>query len=144
MHFGLSEEHAMIVESARAFVEQELYPHEEEVEATDTVRPEILRQITQKALEMGFYAANMPEELGGGGLDAVSLCLLERELGRASFALQYAVARPSNILQACVGEQVENYLLPTIRGEKVLPRHDRTGCRLGCALHEMQGRARWR
>lgn len=119
MQFGLTEEQNMIVESARAFVEQELYPHEEEVEATDTVRPEILEQITQKALEMGFYAANMPEDLGGGGLDAVSLCLLERELGRASFALQYAVARPSNILQACVGDQIENYLLPTIRGEKV-------------------------
>ena len=119
MHFGLTEEHSMIIESARVFVEQELYPHEEEVEATDAVRPEILKQITAKALEMGFYAANMPEELGGGGLDAVSLCLLERELGRASFALQYAVARPSNILQACVGDQIENYLLPAIRGEKV-------------------------
>jgi len=119
MQFGLSEEHSMIVESARAFVEQELYPYEEEVEETDTVRPELLEQITKKALEMGFYAANMPEEQGGGGLDAVSLCLLERELGRASFALQYAVARPSNILQACVGDQIENYLLATIRGEKV-------------------------
>ncbi len=119
MNFGLTEEHAMIVESVRAFVEEELYPHEEEVEATDSVRPEVAEQITRKALEMGFYAANMPEELGGGGLDTVSLCLLERELGRASFALQYAVARPSNILQACVGDQVENYLLPTIRGEKV-------------------------
>ncbi len=119
MDFGLSEEHTMIIESARAFVEQELYPHEEEVEATDTVRPELIEQIKAKALEMGFYAANMPEELGGGGLDSVSLCLLERELGRASFALQYAVGRPSNILQACVGDQIENYLLPTIRGEKV-------------------------
>ena len=119
MDFGLSDEHSMIIESVRAFVEEEIYPHEEEVEATDTVRPEIIEKITKKALEMGFYAANMPEELGGGGLDAVSLCLLERELGRASFALQYAVARPSNILQACVGEQIENYLLPTIRGEKV-------------------------
>lgn len=119
MDFALSEEQQMIVESARAFVEEELYPHEEEVERTDHIRPELLKQITQKALAMGFYAANMPEELGGGGLDAVSLCLLERELGRASFGLQYGVARPSNILQACTGDQVENYLLPTIRGEKV-------------------------
>jgi acyl-CoA dehydrogenase len=119
MDFALSEEHQMIVESARAFVEAELYPHEEEVERTNHIAPELLEQITQKALAMGFYAANMPEELGGGGLDAVSLCLLERELGRASFGLQYAVARPSNILQACKGDQVERYLLPTIRGEKV-------------------------
>ena len=51
----------------------------------------------------------MPEELGGGGLDHVALTLMERELGRTSFALQYAVARPSNILRACQGEQIERY-----------------------------------
>ena len=61
----------------------------------------------------------MPEELGGGGLDHVALTLMERELGRTSFALQYAVARPSNILRACTGEQIERYLLPAIRGERV-------------------------
>jgi acyl-CoA dehydrogenase len=56
---------------------------------------------------------------GGGGLDAVGVALMERELGRASFALQYAVARPSNILRACKGAQIERYLLPAIRGERV-------------------------
>ena len=40
-------------------------------------------------MELGIYAANMPEALGGGGLDNVSLVLLERELGRAAYALQY-------------------------------------------------------
>ncbi|MBT4890714.1 MAG: acyl-CoA dehydrogenase, partial [Rhodospirillales bacterium] len=119
MDFALSEEQQMIVESARSFVEEELYPYEEEVEKTDHIRPELLKQITEKALAMGFYAANMPEDLGGAGLDSVTLCLLERELGRASFGLQYAIARPSNILQACTGDQIENYLLATIRGEKV-------------------------
>jgi acyl-CoA dehydrogenase len=44
---------------------------------------------------------------------------MERELGRTSMALQYAVARPSNILRACKGPQVERYLLPAIRGERV-------------------------
>ncbi len=119
MDFALSEEQQMIVDSTRAFVEQELYPHEEEVERTDHIRPELFAQIAQKALDMGFYAANMPEEIGGGGLDAVSLTLFERELGRANFGLQYAVARPSNILRACRGEQIDRYLLPTIRGEKI-------------------------
>ena len=119
MDFALTEEHEMIVKSARAFVEEELYPHEDVVEQTDQVPPEIREQVKQKALEMGFYAANMPEELGGGGLDAVSLALLERELGRANMALQYSVARPSNILQACVGEQRDQYLFPCITGEKV-------------------------
>ncbi|MCH6587283.1 MAG: acyl-CoA dehydrogenase family protein [Proteobacteria bacterium] len=119
MDFALSTEQRLLVESLRAFVEQELYPHEAEVERTGELRPELIEAIKAKAIELGFYAANMPEELGGGGLDHVSTALLERELGKASFALQYIVARPSNILQACAGDQVERYLLPTVRGERL-------------------------
>src|SRR5262249_38797805 len=73
-----------------------------------------------KAIAAGLYAANFPAELGGGGLDALALTLVERELGWTSYALQALVARPSNILQACRGDQVDAYLLPAIRGE----RHD--------------------
>jgi acyl-CoA dehydrogenase len=119
MNFGLTSEQQMLVDSAKAFVEKELMPYENEVEQTDEVRPELIQEIHKKALNAGFYAANMPEDLGGGGLDHVGLALLERELGRTSFALQYAVARPSNILRASNDEQKERYLLPAIRGERV-------------------------
>jgi acyl-CoA dehydrogenase len=119
MEFGLTPEQQMLVESLRAFVEKELIPHEELVERTDRLPPELAAEIRRKAIEAGFYAANMPEELGGGGLDNVSIVLLERELGRANYALHWTVARPSNILRACQGEQIERYLKPTIRGERV-------------------------
>src|SRR5215470_8567275 len=119
MQFGLTSEQQLLVDSVRQFVDAELMPYEEEVERTDKVRPELIKQIHERALAAGFYAANMPEELGGGGLDHVALALMERELGRTSFALQYAVARPSNILRACKGPQVERYLLPAIRGQRV-------------------------
>ena len=120
MDFGLNTEQRLIVETVRSFVEAELYPHEQEVERLDAVPAELAADIRAKALKSGLYAANMPGELGGGGLDAMGLTLMERELGRASYALQMLVARPSNILQACAGEQVEKYLLPAIRGG----RHD--------------------
>ena len=61
----------------------------------------------------------MPEEHGGAGLDSLTLCLMERELGRANFGLQYIVGRPSNILLACKGEQIDNYLHASILGDKV-------------------------
>ncbi len=114
-----TEEQRLIVASVRRFVAEELTPHEDEVERTDEVPPALLARIRRRAIEQGLYAANMPQELGGGGLDAVAVTLMEIELGRTSFALQYAVARPSNILRACAGEQVERYLLPTVRGERV-------------------------
>ena len=61
----------------------------------------------------------MPEEFGGAGLDAVTLVLFEKELGKAGFALHYTgVARPSNILMAGTPAQRERYLLPCVRGEK--------------------------
>jgi acyl-CoA dehydrogenase len=120
MNLELTDEQRLIVDTVRAFVEQELYPHEDEVERLDEVPPALAESIRGKAIASGLYAANMPAELGGGGLDAVSVVLVERELGRASYALQMLVERPSNILQACVGEQRDRYLLPAIRGE----RHD--------------------
>ncbi|MEO6821525.1 MAG: acyl-CoA dehydrogenase family protein [Candidatus Nanopelagicales bacterium] len=120
MDFELSAEQAAIADAMRSFVENELYPFEDEVERLDEVRPEVASSIRAKALEAGFYAPNFPVELGGGGLDAIGLTLAERELGRASYALQMLVARPSNILQGCVGDQVERYLRPTVRGQ----RHD--------------------
>ncbi|HLF88080.1 MAG TPA: acyl-CoA dehydrogenase family protein, partial [Anaerolineales bacterium] len=119
MNLTLTDEQKMIVKTARAFVEKELIPYEDEVERTGEVRPELQKQIREKALQNGLYAPNMPEEFSGGGLDAVSLTLMEMELGKTNYALQSFVARPSNILRACQGEQVERYLLPTVRGERV-------------------------
>jgi acyl-CoA dehydrogenase len=117
--FTLSDEQRGIVDVTRAFVERELYPHEEEVERTGVVRPELVAQIREKALAAGLYAANMPEEVGGAGLDAVTLVLFEKELGKASYALHYTgVVRPSNILMAGTPEQRERYLLPCVRGER--------------------------
>jgi alkylation response protein AidB-like acyl-CoA dehydrogenase len=118
MDFGLNEEQKLIVETTRAFVENELYPHEAEVERTGHVPMELIREIQKKAMEAGLYAANMPVEVGGAGLDTLSWLLYEKELGRANYALHWTtVARPSNILLAGNAEQREQYLMPCIRGE---------------------------
>jgi|TARA_B100001079_G_scaffold269215_1_gene281033 acyl-CoA dehydrogenase len=117
--FEISSEQKMITETVKSFVEQELYPYEEEVERDNHISPILVEQIKKRSINLGLYAANMPEEFGGGGLDSLSICLMEKELGRANFGLQYLVARPSNILLACKDEQVEKYLLPTIKGEKI-------------------------
>ncbi len=119
MEFSLSSEQEMIIDTVRSFVEQELYPHEDEVEKTNHIDTGLAESIKQKAINLGLYATNMPVEYGGGGLDTLTLCLLEKELGKANFGLQYIVARPSNILMACKDEQIDKYLVPTIRGEKV-------------------------
>ncbi|MCB2129094.1 MAG: acyl-CoA dehydrogenase family protein [Rhodobacteraceae bacterium] len=118
MDFGLTDEQRMIVETTRAFVENELYPHELAVERTGHLPLELIKEIQSKAIEAGLYAANMPEEVGGAGLDTLTWLLYEKELGRANYALHWTcVARPSNILLAGNEEQRQRYLYPCIRGE---------------------------
>jgi alkylation response protein AidB-like acyl-CoA dehydrogenase len=118
MDFGLTDEQRMIVETTRSFVENELYPHELAVERSGNLPIELIREIQKKAMEAGLYAANMPAEVGGAGLDTLSWLLYEKELGRANYALHWTcVARPSNILLAGNEEQRERYLMPCIRGE---------------------------
>lgn len=118
MHFAMTDEQRMIVDTTRAFVAAELYPHEALVERTGHLPMELIREIQAKAMAAGLYAANMPEEVGGAGLDTLSWLLYERELGRANYALHWTcVARPSNILLAGTKAQREKYLFPCLRGE---------------------------
>ena len=119
MDFGLSDEQAMIVATVRSFVEREIYPFERLVEQTGEVPPEVAAAIKAKTIELGFYACNFPQSVGGAGLSHLEFALVERELGRGSMALNHFFGRPQNILMACTGEQIERYLLPAVRGERM-------------------------
>ena len=119
MDFGLSDEQAMIVATVRSFVEREIYPFERLVEQTGEVPPEVAAAIKAKTIELGFYACNFPQSVGGAGLSHLEFALVERELGRGSMALNHFFGRPQNILMACQGEQIERYLRPAVRGERM-------------------------
>ena len=116
--FSLTDEQKMLVEMTHDFVEKEMLPHEETLERTDALPPELAVTLKKRAIELGLHACNLPEEVGGGGLDAVSVMLIEKELGRTSLALAECAHRPLNILASCKGEQLTQFLEPTVRGEK--------------------------
>ncbi|MDG1458046.1 MAG: acyl-CoA dehydrogenase family protein [Pseudoprimorskyibacter sp.] len=119
MQFGLSEEQQMIVDTVRSFVETEIYPHEAAVERSGEVDPDVAQTIKRKCIDLGFYACNFPQEVGGAGLSHLDFALVERELGRGSMALNHFFGRPQNILMACQGDQREKYLLPAVRGDRM-------------------------
>ena len=119
MNFGLSDEQEMIVSTVRDFVEREIYPHETLVERTGEVPREVAQEIKRKVIDLGFYACNFREEVGGAGLSHLDFALVERELGRGSMALTHFFGRPQNILMACEGDQRDRYLLPAVRGERM-------------------------
>src|SRR5258707_4342547 len=120
MDFSLNDEQQMIVKTTREFVVNELYPHEKEIEETGALREDLHRELKAKAIEAGLYAANMPVEVGGAGVDNVTWGLYGKEVGRTSYVLHYScVGRPAHILLSCEGEQRERYLLPSLRGDPV-------------------------
>ena len=118
MNYELTDEQTMLLDSLQAFVEQEIMPFEDESDAAAEVSAEVGERIKQRAMEMGFFAANLPESIGGGGLDYTTLALIERELGKVSYALGGFIARPTELLLACEGDQIEKYLKACVSGEK--------------------------
>jgi len=118
MHFATTDEHRMLLESVRAFMAAELYPHEEAVDRAGVVDDDLAEQIKARAIAAGFYGANLPEEIGGGGLDHVGRTIMEREFGKVTHALHEIAARPTELLMACQGEQITTYLNPCITGER--------------------------
>jgi len=116
--FSIPSETQMILDLVRKFIQNELAPHEAEVEETQVVRPELARELRKKARQLGLFALGMPAEVGGGGLSTVDMCLCEEEFGFTKDALVRRAfgAIPASLLN-CTGEQRERYLLPAVTGE---------------------------
>ena len=118
MEFNLSEEQNLLIDTTKSFVKEELLQHEELLEKTNNLPKELYDEIKKKSIKAGLYACNMPTEYGGGGLNAFDLTLVEKHLGFASLALAEISWRPQNILMACEGELIDEYLKPAITGER--------------------------
>jgi acyl-CoA dehydrogenase len=120
MDFSVSEEMVLVIATVRRFVETELQPLEDEVEETGGLAVETAREIRDKAKALGLYGMNMPEEVGGGGLNAVETCLVEEQAGRTKdILIRRAFGNVYELLLACRDAQRERWLLPTVAGERV-------------------------
>jgi alkylation response protein AidB-like acyl-CoA dehydrogenase len=82
-----TEEHRMIAETAEQFMENEVVPRIDEMEAKkEGVNEELLRQ----AAAIGLLGASIPEAYGGEGLDQISSTILSEKTGRyGSFATTF-------------------------------------------------------
>jgi alkylation response protein AidB-like acyl-CoA dehydrogenase len=79
-----TEEHRMIAETTRQFIDNEVIPHIGELEKHNW---KLARELVHKAAELGLIGANIPEAYGGLGLDQTSGALVGENIGRcASFA----------------------------------------------------------
>ena len=81
---AFTEEHRMIADTTRQFIDHEVMPRIDELEEHDW---QLARELVRKAADLGLVAANMAGEYGGLGLDQISGALIAENVGRAaSFA----------------------------------------------------------
>jgi alkylation response protein AidB-like acyl-CoA dehydrogenase len=120
-HFIFGDEHEQLRESIRAFAVKELAPHAEEWEET-TFPDSVFRRMG----ELGFLGLDKPVEYGGQGGDYFSSLVLAEEIVHArsgglamGIAVQTDMAMPP-ILAFGTEEQKQEWVVPAIRGEKIL------------------------
>lgn len=90
-HF--SEEHRMMAEMARDFLEQEVYPH---LDRIDALEPGLMPSLIDKAGELGMLSVSIPESYGGFGKDFLTGMLMTEVLG-AGHSFSVAMAAHTGI-----------------------------------------------
>src|SRR5260370_9526889 len=79
-----NEEHRMIADTTRQFMDAEVLPRITELENKDW---KLARELIKQAADLGLIGAGIPEEYGGLGLGQTSGAMIAENIGRsASFA----------------------------------------------------------
>ena len=107
-------------ERARDFAVNMLQPHEVEAEMNNGELPaKVRKQHKSRAIELGFSRMDVPGEYGGLELGIVEQVAVWEQLGRVTNALAWCFAEPQSwMFEACSRTQIEQYILPLMRGEK--------------------------
>ncbi|HVJ89747.1 MAG TPA: acyl-CoA dehydrogenase family protein [Labilithrix sp.] len=115
------EEHDQFRNTVRQFVTKELAPFADEWEKSEFFPDEVFK----RAGELGLFSAHYPEEHGGAGGDYWFSAAKAEELPRSNSAgvgmgllVQGDMATPV-ISEIGTKEQIEEFLKPAIRGEKI-------------------------
>jgi len=75
----ITDQHRLIRQTTKDFMEQEVLPRAKELEQK---QPGLLRELLQKAAELGLCANDVPEQYGGLDLDKISSVIISEEVGR--------------------------------------------------------------
>lgn len=121
---SLSEEQALVVETVRRFVREEIVPLEQYLDPdADELPSEDRERLTAKTRAMGLYGLDVPPEYGGPALDLVTRTLVAIEMAQhraGLYAPCYGVFGGAGLAQLfeATAEQRQRYLFPLLRGEK--------------------------
>jgi acyl-CoA dehydrogenase len=112
-----------LVRMVRSFVRNEILPLENDLDPDESALPkEDHERLEKRVKQMGLYNIDLPEEVGGPGVDTVTRSLLAIEMSQHRAGLYspcYDVFGPAALAGLAAGtrEQKERYLVPTAAGE---------------------------
>ena len=114
----LTQEQEMIRDAIRTFVREAITPHAAAWDRDATFPKDVHRQLG----ELGAYGVAVPEELGGAGLDYLSLALILEEIaagdGGTSTVISVNNCPVCSMLMAFANDaQKQQWLVPLARGE---------------------------
>jgi alkylation response protein AidB-like acyl-CoA dehydrogenase len=132
MDFGIPDELAALRQSFAAFLDREVRPLDEQVAPRihqgvfdDEVRA-AAQAVKERACKEGFYAAHLPEEVGGWGLSTLGMTLLVEDAAASGMRLASFAVGPPNpeaptpLLLDLPKHLWETYLTPLVRGEQTM------------------------
>ena len=116
----LSEEHRMVRETARRFVEKELAPIAREIDEQERFPMEVYREAGRN----GLIGSTSPVEYGGGGADLLTNALVKEEFCRAAAGFGMSVNMCTTnfcyfISKYGSEKQKTTYIPPVLNGEKL-------------------------
>ena len=120
MDFDLTQEHRLFRDAIRDFAEKAVAPLVEEAEETGCFPKQLFKQMGS----LGFLCPRYPLELGGGGGDKISDCIMVEELNRINAGIAASLMVQSGlgthpIYKHGTEDQKERFLIPAIAGDKV-------------------------
>ncbi|HVG89623.1 MAG TPA: acyl-CoA dehydrogenase family protein [Gaiellales bacterium] len=119
MNFDLTPAQLDLRTRAAGYVDDVLIPLEVEAElALGRLPEEVGRRVRREARERGLDGGNHAPEHGGRGWSNMEQSLVHEELGRNTNAIWWHMGGAYNVLSRGTPEQIERYLLPTLRGER--------------------------
>ena len=124
MKLELTQEQELITGMVRKFVREEIVPLELNLDPdADELDPADRDRLVEKTKAMGLYGLGIPAEYGGPDIDLMTSTLIAIEMSQhraGLYAPCYGTFGGAGLAQLfeATDEQKEQYLFPTLRGEK--------------------------
>jgi alkylation response protein AidB-like acyl-CoA dehydrogenase len=124
MDFAIPTEYEELRRNLTEYVDRELKPLEaaELDPESDDIPVELIDRVRRRSAELGFYAADFPEDVGGSGLPQLGMVLLREAAPLTGCRLAgfttYGPEGPTGLLLSGTDEQKKKYLVPLVNAEK--------------------------